>query len=109
VPARGLGSDTQARAAGAENGEPAIAQCDSSIRQGAAGLSVVIERQDAPNAGWIRIAGPIDGTTASDYPPAGSMQVRYRIAYVSASGDTGDPSDPVALANSGSGPSAGSH
>jgi hypothetical protein len=68
-----------------------------------AGLSVVIERQDAPTGGWIRIAGPIDGTTASDYPPAGNTQVRYRIAYVAASGETGDPSDPVALANAGSG------
>ena len=68
-----------------------------------AGLSVVIERQDSPTSGWIRIAGPIDGTTASDYPPAGNAQVRYRIAYVSASGETGDPSDPVALANAGSG------
>ena len=71
-----------------------------------AGLSVVIERQDAPTGGWIRIAGPIDGTTASDYPPAGNAQVRYRIAYVSASGETGDPSDPVAIANAGSGATA---
>lgn len=68
-----------------------------------AGLSVVVERQDAPAKGWLRVAGPIDGTTASDYPPAGNSQVRYRIAYVSASGETGDPSDPVALANAGSG------
>jgi len=68
-----------------------------------AGLSVVIERQDASKGGWIRIAGPIDGTTASDYPSAGNTQVRYRIVYVSASGETGDPSDPVALANAGSG------
>ncbi len=74
-----------------------------------AGLSVVIERQDAPAAGWIGVAGPIDGTTASDYPPAGNMQVRYRIAYISASGDTGDPSEPVALANSGSGGAAAAH
>ena len=71
-----------------------------------AGLSVVIERQDAPNGGWVRIAGPIDGTTASDSPPTGNTQVRYRIAYISASGETGDPSDPVALANAGSGASA---
>jgi hypothetical protein len=70
-----------------------------------AGLSVVIERQDAPKGDWIRVAGPIDGTTASDYPPAGNTQVRYRIAYVSASGETGDPSDPVALDNAGSGAS----
>jgi hypothetical protein len=68
-----------------------------------AGLSIVVERQDVPAGGWIRIAGPIDGTSASDYPPAGNTQVRYRIAYVSASGETGDPSDPVALANAGSG------
>ena len=71
-----------------------------------AGLSVVIERQDAPNGGWVRIAGPIDGMTASDSPPTGNTQVRYRIAYISASGETGDPSDPVALANAGSGASA---
>ena len=67
------------------------------------GLSVVIERQDAPAGGWIRIAGPIDGTTASDYPPAGNTQVRYRIVYLSPSGETGDPSDPAAIANAGSG------
>ena len=68
-----------------------------------AGLSVVVERQDAPTKGWLRVAGPIDGTTVSDYPPAGNSQVRYRIAYVSAPGETGDPSDPVPLANAGSG------
>jgi len=67
------------------------------------GLSVVVERQDAPKSGWVRIAGPVDGTTASDYPPASNTEIRYRIAYVSASGETGDPSDPVALANAVSG------
>jgi len=68
-----------------------------------AGLSVIIERQDAPKGGWIRIAGPIDGTTATDYPTAGNTEVRYRIAYIAASGEIGDPSDPVALASAGSG------
>lgn len=66
-----------------------------------AGLSIVVERQDAPTTDWLRVAGSIDATTVTDYPPAGNTQVRYRIAYVSASGDAGDPSDPVALANSG--------
>jgi len=62
-----------------------------------AGLSVVIDRQDAPNSGWTRVAGPIDGTTASDYPPASSTQVRYRIAYVSSNGEISEPSDAVAI------------
>jgi hypothetical protein len=64
------------------------------------GLSAVVERQDAPSVGWLRVAGPIEGTTATDYPPAGSPQAHYRILYISASGETGDPSDPVALAGS---------
>ncbi len=63
-----------------------------------AGLSVVVERRDASAAGWLRVAGPLDATTYTDYSPAGNTQVSYRIAYVSVSGDEGDPSDPVAVA-----------
>ncbi|MFY9855859.1 MAG: hypothetical protein WAK26_18470, partial [Terracidiphilus sp.] len=70
--------------------------------QAPAGFSVVIDRQDAPNSGWTRVAGPIDGTTASDYPPANNTQVRYRMAYVSSNGETGEPSDAVAVPASGS-------
>ncbi len=70
--------------------------------QAPAGLSVVIDRQDAPNSGWTRVAGPIDGTTAGDYPPANNTQVRYRIAYVTSSGETGEPSEAVAVAGIGS-------
>ncbi|MGA2888565.1 MAG: fibronectin type III domain-containing protein [Terracidiphilus sp.] len=58
------------------------------------GLSVVVERQDVPAGSWLRVAGPIQATTVNDYPPVGSAKVRYRIAYISASGETGDPSDP---------------
>jgi hypothetical protein len=63
------------------------------------GFSVVVDRQDAPNSGWTRVAGPIDGTTASDYPPANNAQVRYRIAYVTSSGETSEPSDAVAISS----------
>ncbi len=70
--------------------------------QAPAGFSVVVDRQDTPNSGWTRVAGPIDGTTASDYPPANNPQVRYRIAYVSSNGETGEPSDAVAVPASGS-------
>ncbi len=70
--------------------------------QAPAGSSVVVDRQDVPNSGWTRVAGPIDGTTANDYPPANNAQVRYRIAYVSSSGETGEPSDAVAVTASGS-------
>lgn len=72
------------------------------FRQAPAGFSVVVDRQDAPNSGWMRVAGPIDGTTASDYPPANNGQVRYRIAYSIANGETGEPSDAVAVPAGGS-------
>lgn len=70
--------------------------------QAPAGLSVVIDRQDAANSGWTRVAGPIDGTTAGDYPPANNAQVRYRIAYVAPNGESGEPSDAVAVPARGS-------
>ena len=62
-----------------------------------AGFSVVVERQDSPSSGWLRVTGPIDGTTAADFPPAGNTQARYRIAYIAPLGHTGDSSAPVAL------------
>ncbi|MGH9560144.1 MAG: fibronectin type III domain-containing protein [Terracidiphilus sp.] len=70
--------------------------------QAPAGFGVVIDRQDAPSSGWTRVAGPIDGMTTSDYPPASNAQVHYRIAYVSSNGETGEPSDAVGLPVGGS-------
>jgi hypothetical protein len=72
------------------------------FNQAPAGFSVVVDRQDAPNGSWTRVAGPIDGTTASDYPPANNAQVRYRISYVTSSGETGEPSEAVLLTAIGS-------
>lgn len=62
-----------------------------------AGLSVVVERQDTANAGWIRVAGPLDGTSAADFPPANNAPVRYRISYISRDGLTGEPSPAVQM------------
>jgi hypothetical protein len=64
-----------------------------------AGLSAVIERQDSPTAGWIRVAGPLNGNSVDDFPPGGNSSVSYRVAYVSSSGGTGEPSPAVSLAN----------
>ena len=64
-----------------------------------AGLSVVIERQDAATAGWIRVVGPLDGTSSPDFPPANSISVRYRISFISQDGHTGEPSAAVPLSN----------
>lgn len=64
-----------------------------------AGLSVVVERQDALNAGWIRVAGPLDGASTSDFPPAGNTAVRYRISYVTRDGHTGDASAEAPLSS----------
>lgn len=53
-----------------------------------AGLSVIVERQDAASGNWIRIAGPMQTATAADTnPPSGS--VSYRLSYVSADGKVG--------------------
>ena len=53
-----------------------------------AGLSVIVERQDAQSGNWIRIAGPMQAATAVDTnPPSGS--VSYRLSYVSADGKVG--------------------
>ncbi|SPE31124.1 exported hypothetical protein [Candidatus Sulfotelmatomonas gaucii] len=77
--------------------------------QAPAGLSAVVDRQDAANSGWTRVAGPIDGTTASDYPPPNNAQVRYRIVYVAPNGETGEPSDAVTVPASGSTTPAPAH
>ncbi len=63
------------------------------------GLSVVIERQDKPGAGWLRIAGPLDGTSIKDFPAAGNSSVLYRIAYVASGARTGNPSPAVSISN----------
>jgi len=61
-----------------------------------AGLRVIVERRDATNGSWLRIAGPSPAATAVDNsaPPSGAAA--YRISYVSADGTVGPPSDVVA-------------
>ena len=81
---------------------PPAAGITLQFAQAPLGLSIVIDRQDAPNAGWTRVAGPIEGTTASDYPPASNTHVRYRIAYITSSGETGEPSETVPVPVGGS-------
>ncbi len=64
-----------------------------------AGLSVVVERQDSPVAGWVRVAGPLDGTSTDDFPPSGNTSVLYRIVYISGSAQSGEPSAVVAISS----------
>jgi len=64
-----------------------------------AGLSVVVERQDSPSAGWIRVAGPLDGTSTDDFPPGGNASVLYRIVYISPGARTGEPSPVVSISS----------
>lgn len=59
------------------------------------GLGVMVERQDAPAAVWVSVAGPIEGPTATDGLPAGKTQVRYRLVYSTESGLMGETSDPA--------------
>lgn len=80
-----------------KRGVPIASQVTLQFAKGPAGLSVVVERQAGPASGWIRVAGPLDGISAVDEPPAGKISVRYRISYVTASGRVGDPSEPVSL------------
>lgn len=62
------------------------------------GLGVVLERQDSPSAGWIRVAGPMqDQSAATDTAPPQQGRILYRVTYVSADGKLGDASDPVAI------------
>lgn len=64
-----------------------------------AGLSVAVERQDSPTAGWIRVAGPLDGTSTDDFPPSGNASALYRIAYISPDARTGEPSPVVPVSS----------
>jgi hypothetical protein len=60
-----------------------------------AGFKVIVERQDEANGPWLRIAGPLLASTASDNSPPPSKAAAYRISYVAADGTVGPPSDPV--------------
>ena len=61
-----------------------------------AGLSVIVERQDAQSGNWIRTAGPMQTATAADTnPPSGS--VSYRLSYVSADGKVGPAGATVSI------------
>jgi predicted phage tail protein len=59
-----------------------------------AGLSVIVERQDAQSNAWIRIAGPMSAQSAVDNKVPASGSVSYRISYVSADGKVG-PASPL--------------
>ncbi len=70
------------------------------FHQPPAGFSVIVERQDQANAGWLRIAGPTSTDTAADNnPPSGA--VMYRLSYVTGSGRVGPPSDTVIPSGAG--------
>jgi len=60
-----------------------------------AGLSVIVERQEQKDGGWLRIAGPMTAESATDNKIPSTGEVGYRIAYVSADGTVG-PTSPVA-------------
>jgi len=60
-----------------------------------AGLKVIVERQDQPNGPWLRIAGPMTASTASDSSASSSKAASYRISYVAADGTVGPPSEVV--------------
>lgn len=60
-----------------------------------AGLKVIVEREDQPNGSWLRIAGPLSASTASDNSAPPSKAAAYRISYVAADGTVGPPSDVV--------------
>lgn len=60
-----------------------------------AGLNAIVERQDQPGAGWLRIAGPTPSATAADNNPTSTGKAAYRISYVSNDGKIGPPSDAV--------------
>lgn len=59
-----------------------------------AGLSLIVERQDQPTSGWIRIAGPSSAPAATDNAPV-SGTLSYRASYVAADGRTGPASATV--------------
>ena len=54
-----------------------------------AGLSVIVERQDAQSDSWIRIAGPMTAQSAADNSAPATGTVSYRLSYVSADGKVG--------------------
>jgi hypothetical protein len=60
-----------------------------------AGLSVIVERQEAQSDAWIRIAGPMATQSATDNSVPASRPVSYRLSYVSDDGKVG-PAGPVA-------------
>jgi hypothetical protein len=60
-----------------------------------AGLSVIVERQEQKDGGWLHIAGPMTAESATDNKIPSTGEVGYRIAYVSADGTVG-PASPVA-------------
>jgi hypothetical protein len=66
-----------------------------------AGLNLIVERQDQPEHGWIRIAGPMTAQNATDNNPPASGSVRYRISYVAADGKVGPASLMVMITNPG--------
>jgi hypothetical protein len=67
------------------------------FQQPPAGFSLIVERQDQPEQGWIRIAGPMAAQNATDNKPPASGSVRYRISYVAADGKVGPSSTVVAV------------
>jgi hypothetical protein len=60
-----------------------------------AGLSVIVERQEAQSDAWIRIAGPMATQSATDNRVPASGSVSYRLSYVSDDGKVG-PAGPAA-------------
>ena len=64
-----------------------------------AGFKVMVERQDQQNGAWLRIAGPMSASTASDQSAPPSKTGAYRISYVAADGTVGPSSDVVPSPN----------
>jgi hypothetical protein len=65
-----------------------------------AGFKVIVERQDQPNGPWLRIAGPMVASAASDNSASPAKNSGYRISYVAANGAVGPPSDAASVASS---------
>ncbi|MGB8010053.1 MAG: fibronectin type III domain-containing protein [Terriglobales bacterium] len=65
-----------------------------------AGFRVIVERQDQPNGPWLRIAGPMVASAASDNGAPPSKTFAYRISYIAANGAIGPPSDVVSAGSS---------
>ena len=63
-----------------------------------AGLSLIVERQEQKDGGWIRIAGPMATDNATDNKVPSAGEVGYRIAYVSPDGRVGPTSAVVKIA-----------